>query len=86
MRLTDLFNSRRFVLSIEMFPPKTAETSEALKRSLLSLNRYNPAFVSCTYGARRLYPRSDPRLVPVDSADAAATGHGTLHLRQLHSG
>ena len=51
MRLTELFNSRRFVLSIEMFPPKTAESGEALKRSLLSLNRFRPAFVSCTYGA-----------------------------------
>lgn len=51
MRLTDLFSSRRFVLSIEMFPPKTADSGEALKRSLLSLNRFNPAFLSCTYGA-----------------------------------
>lgn len=51
MRLTDLFSSRRFVLSIEMFPPKTADSGEALKRSLLALNRFNPAFLSCTYGA-----------------------------------
>lgn len=29
MRLTELFNSRRFVLSIEMFPPKTVESGEA---------------------------------------------------------
>lgn len=51
MRLPQLFQSQRFVMSIEIFPPKTAEGDTALKRNLQTLVDYNPAFVSCTYGA-----------------------------------
>lgn len=51
MHLAELFNSRRFVLSIEIFPPKTAEGDAALQRSLLTLQKFHPAFLSCTYGA-----------------------------------
>jgi methylenetetrahydrofolate reductase (NADPH) len=51
MRLSELFSSQKFVLSIEIFPPKTADGDQALKRSLETLVRYNPAFISCTYGA-----------------------------------
>ena len=51
MRLPDLFSTQKFVLSIEIFPPKTAEGDQALKRSLETLVGYNPAFISCTYGA-----------------------------------
>jgi methylenetetrahydrofolate reductase (NADPH) len=51
MRLSELFSSQKSVLSIEIFPPKTADGDQALKRSLETLVRYNPAFISCTYGA-----------------------------------
>ncbi|MFM7058025.1 MAG: methylenetetrahydrofolate reductase [NAD(P)H] [Planctomycetota bacterium] len=51
MHLADVFQSRRFVLSIEIFPPKTAEGDAALQRSLLTLQKFQPAFLSCTYGA-----------------------------------
>ena len=51
MHLSELFQSRRFVLSIEIFPPKTAEGDAALQRSLLTLQKFHPAFLSCTYGA-----------------------------------
>ncbi len=51
MRLSHLFESQPFVMSIEIFPPKTAEGDAALKRNLQTLLGYNPAFVSCTYGA-----------------------------------
>jgi len=51
MRLPSLFKNQPFVLSIEIFPPKTAEGDASLKRNLQTLTEYNPAFVSCTYGA-----------------------------------
>ena len=51
MHLSELFRTRRFVLSIEIFPPKSAEGDAALRKSLLALQRFNPAFLSCTYGA-----------------------------------
>ena len=51
MRLPELFKTRPFVLSIEIFPPKTAEGDATLRRHLQTLVTYQPAFVSCTYGA-----------------------------------
>jgi methylenetetrahydrofolate reductase (NADPH) len=51
MRLPELFRSRRFVLSIEIFPPKTAEGDATLRKHLQSLLSFQPAFISCTYGA-----------------------------------
>lgn len=51
MRLTELFRTEKFVLSIEIFPPKTAEGDAALFRHLETLTAYRPAFISCTYGA-----------------------------------
>lgn len=51
MKLSELFASRSFVLSIEIFPPKTADGDAALRRNLKTLIEYQPAFVSCTYGA-----------------------------------
>ncbi|MEY3174835.1 MAG: 5,10-methylenetetrahydrofolate reductase [Planctomycetota bacterium] len=51
MHLAEQFRSGRFVLSIEIFPPKTAEGDAALQRSLLTLQKFRPAFLSCTYGA-----------------------------------
>lgn len=51
MKLSELFSSRSCVLSIEIFPPKTAEGDAALRRNLSALIDYQPAFVSCTYGA-----------------------------------
>lgn len=51
MRLSEQFQSGKFVLSIEIFPPKSAEGDAALFRHLQTLAVYNPAFISCTYGA-----------------------------------
>ena len=51
MRIRDLFRTRPFVLSIEVFPPKTEAGDEGLYRALERLRVYQPSFVSCTYGA-----------------------------------
>lgn len=51
MRIRDLFQSKSFVMSIEVFPPKTEAGDEGLYRALERLRQYDPAFVSCTYGA-----------------------------------
>lgn len=51
MHLAELFRSSGFVLSIEIFPPKTSEGDAALQRNLLALQKFRPAFLSCTYGA-----------------------------------
>ena len=51
MRIRDLFQTRPFVLSVEVFPPKTEAGDEGMYRALDRLRGYQPAFVSCTYGA-----------------------------------
>lgn len=51
MRLSQMFRTQRFVLSIEIFPPKTSDGDTALRRNLQTLVEYDPSFVSCTYGA-----------------------------------
>ena len=51
MQLNQIFSSGQFGLSIEIFPPKTEKGENALAQNLSRLVRYQPAFVSCTYGA-----------------------------------
>lgn len=50
MRIRDVYASR-FGLSIEVFPPKSEQGDAALWDTLERLRRFDPAFVSCTYGA-----------------------------------
>jgi len=51
MRISEFYSPGRFGLSIEVFPPKTSEGDVALFETLEKLSRFQPAFVSCTYGA-----------------------------------
>jgi methylenetetrahydrofolate reductase (NADPH) len=51
MRIRDIYTPERFGLSIEVFPPKSEAGDAALYRTLERLARFEPAFVSCTYGA-----------------------------------
>ncbi len=51
LRIGDIYRPGNFGLSIEIFPPKTAEGDAALLQTLKRLAVYAPAFFSCTYGA-----------------------------------
>lgn len=51
MRIGELYRDGRFGLSIEIFPPKTPDGDAALAQALGQLAAYQPAFISCTYGA-----------------------------------
>ena len=51
MRIGEIYRDGGFGLSIEIFPPKTAEGDDALLGTLETLAAYRPAFISCTYGA-----------------------------------
>ena len=51
MKIREVFQSQPFGLSIEIFPPKTEAGDQSLENNLKRLVRYQPAFVSCTYGA-----------------------------------
>lgn len=51
MRLGEAYSQGKFGLSFEVFPPKSAESEADLFRHLEELLRFQPAYVTCTYGA-----------------------------------
>ncbi len=51
MRISEIYQAKPFGVSIEIFPPKTEAGGKALFETLAAAARWNPAFVSCTYGA-----------------------------------
>ena len=50
MSLSQLFESKR-VISFELFPPKTPAGEKSLYTNVESLLKFNPDFITCTYGA-----------------------------------
>ena len=50
-RIGEVYAAGRFGLSFEIFPPKTSDGDDALKRCLERLASFRPSFISCTYGA-----------------------------------
>ncbi|MBR5732419.1 MAG: methylenetetrahydrofolate reductase, partial [Lachnospiraceae bacterium] len=50
MRISDALKER-MTFSFEIFPPKEDKPLEPLKDVLGKLKRFNPDFISCTYGA-----------------------------------
>jgi methylenetetrahydrofolate reductase (NADPH) len=50
-QIPEIYADQSFGLSIEIFPPKTPGGDAALFEHLGRLKSYEPAFVSCTYGA-----------------------------------
>jgi methylenetetrahydrofolate reductase (NADPH) len=51
MKLPELFANKDFVLSFELFPPKTDAGLAELMRNVEELNEHEPDFFTCTYGA-----------------------------------
>lgn len=49
MKLREIYNTNKTVISFEVFPPK--ENSEKLLEEIIVLKHHNPAFISLTYGA-----------------------------------
>ena len=51
MTLTNAYATGRFGLSFELFPPKTPESEAVMWRTVDELMAYQPALITCTYGA-----------------------------------
>lgn len=51
MRFSTIYQNNKFVLSYELFPPKTDKGMANLQENLNRLLTYNPHFITCTYGA-----------------------------------
>ncbi len=49
--ITDLFQNDRSLLSVEFFPPKSAESVDVLVEAAKRISTCSPDFVSVTYGA-----------------------------------
>lgn len=50
MKIIDLYRER-FVVSFEIFPPKTPQGEDGLRQALSDLSGYQPQYISVTYGA-----------------------------------
>ena len=51
LKIIDILNSKKTVISFEFFPPKTEKGELELFDNILSLKKLKPDFVSVTYGA-----------------------------------
>lgn len=51
MSITDAYARGRFGLSFELFPPKSPESEAAMWKTVDDLMAFEPALVTCTYGA-----------------------------------
>ena len=51
MKLTEIFDSGRFSLSFEVFPPKNDTAYESVKNATEEIAKLSPSFMSVTYGA-----------------------------------
>ncbi|UCF30936.1 MAG: methylenetetrahydrofolate reductase [NAD(P)H] [bacterium] len=51
MKISDLFGKKRVLVSFEFFPPKDTESETILDETVSRLRRFEPDFVSVTYGA-----------------------------------
>jgi methylenetetrahydrofolate reductase (NADPH) len=51
VKIAEIYAGGTFALSFEIYPPKTPEGMDKLYRVVGDLRRFDPGFVSCTYGA-----------------------------------
>lgn len=51
MSIHDAYSGSRFGLSFELFPPKTPESEAVMWRTVDELMAFDPALITCTYGA-----------------------------------
>ncbi|MDF3820692.1 methylenetetrahydrofolate reductase [NAD(P)H] [Leptospira sp. 96542] len=51
MHISEVLGRKQTTISFEFFPPKNAESSEDLFKTIQDLSALNPAYVSVTYGA-----------------------------------
>jgi methylenetetrahydrofolate reductase (NADPH) len=51
MSLSEIYGPGRFGLSFELYPPKTAAGERTLFSHVAQLTKFQPAYITCTYGA-----------------------------------
>jgi methylenetetrahydrofolate reductase (NADPH) len=89
-RISELLAAGR-CYSIEMFPPKTPEAEERLRRALVDFSELKPSFVSITYGAggstrtrtHSLVVELSRTLTPAAMAHLTCVCHSRDELREI---
>ncbi len=51
MKLTEIINGKKPSLSFEVFPPKTSDNFESVKKATEEIAKLKPSYMSVTYGA-----------------------------------
>lgn len=51
MKLTEIINGKKPSLSFEVFPPKTSDAFDSVKKATEEIAKLNPSYMSVTYGA-----------------------------------
>ena len=51
MKITEILNTEKLLLSFEVFPPKTETAFESVKEATEGIAKLKPSFMSVTYGA-----------------------------------
>ncbi len=51
MKITEILNTEKLLLSFEVFPPKTETAFESVKEATEEIAKLKPSFMSVTYGA-----------------------------------
>lgn len=51
MKITEILNTEKLLLSFEVFPPKTETAFESVKEATEEIAKLQPSFMSVTYGA-----------------------------------
>ena len=77
MKISDMMKQKERTLSLEVFPPKTTERYESVRKSVMEIAALKPDFMSVTYGAgggTSLYTAKLAREVK-DAYDVTAMAH-----------
>lgn len=78
MKLSDLFNKEKTVVSFEIFPPKQTITLETIFKTTEGLQTLKPDFISITYGAGGSAPDRT-----IETADKIKNTYGVEALAHL---
>lgn len=77
MKISDMMKKKERTLSLEVFPPKTTERYESVRKSVMEIATLKPDFMSVTYGAgggTSMYTAKLAREVK-DTYDVTAMAH-----------
>ncbi len=79
MKTGEIFSNKKFVMSAEVFPPKTSGSIEVVVRALKDIQKLNPDFVSITYGAggNGAETAADVATIAHDAFDMQTVAHMT---------